>query len=501
MNYKRGDVMFRKAFSLYIWLILFTLVISTASIVIFNYVSADIKTSNYFFKNINKSLDLDSYAIAAVEIYKTNQQRNFNFEGFNFQITPVDSSKLLVNIYKGSLCAKYLMQYSIDLGSLNKIVGEDTLFKKDNKYSNTLVATTNFRIQSNADKIFNTLVALPNANITNENGYPLDTKDISKYTNNFITDIDIPNLNETLNQYISNYYRQLYTNFYDKYLNSNKVYEDDNVAFTQEGDLIIKKPATIKIEKISRSRTFDNYLTVFIQSGPTYYFAISSNVFIQGGNPDVFDYTTGKPLETNDRVLSDYYRNRQYYATSLIYDVAKAADFDSKYVCVVTPKKDFVILSLGDITVESTNGILYNFLIITALDKKIIVKSPIVYRDYSTINHSLPSNSKSFIRIIADEIDIDANGANSIDLCGNYVAFYNPTSSINITNAPNDLNLNIFGAFQYYHKLRINGNDIENTNAKEFYYSDPRVEKISDILSLKIYRTQILAKEIIKLPK
>ncbi len=39
------------------------------------------------------------------------------------------------------------------------------------------------------------------------------------------------------------------------------------------------------------------------------------------------------------------------------------------------------------------------------------------------------------------------------------------------------------------------------TNATEYYYSDPRIEKINNIANLKIYRTQILAKEIIKLPK
>lgn len=57
------------SFSLYIWLILFSLIISTVSIVIFNYVAADIKTASAFSKNINKSLSLDSYAIAAVELY------------------------------------------------------------------------------------------------------------------------------------------------------------------------------------------------------------------------------------------------------------------------------------------------------------------------------------------------------------------------------------------------------------------------------------------------
>lgn len=126
----------KNGFSLYIWLILFTLIISTASIVIFNYVSADIKTSNKFFKNIKKSLDLDSYAIAAVELYKQNNQRNDNIfnTGYRYEIIPIDSSKILVNILKSNdLYAKYIMLYSVDLGSINKII--TTFLNKEAKFN------------------------------------------------------------------------------------------------------------------------------------------------------------------------------------------------------------------------------------------------------------------------------------------------------------------------------------------------------------------------------
>ncbi len=135
---------------------------------------------------------------------------------------------------------------------------------------------------------------------------------------------------------------------------------------------------------------------------------------------------------------------------------------------------------------------------IVAPGKRIEIKTPFRYWDYDVLNHSLPENSNSFIRVIADNIDIDANNSSLIDITGAYVAFYNNNSSINVINAPNNIKLNIFGAFQTYDGLKINNQDISYTNATEYYYSDPRVEKINNIANLKIYRTQILAKEIKK---
>jgi hypothetical protein len=295
----------KKAFSLYVWLILFTLIISTASIVIFNYVAADIKIATKFSKNINQVINFDSYAITAVELYKVNNLRSSNIlnTGYRYSIEPIDSSTLLVNILKNSeLYAKYIVQYSIDLGSINKIVGNPVEFKADNKYNNTLIAAETSRVDVNANKIFNNLILAPDTQITGTNGSLIT--DFSKYTNNLITDIDIPNLNQRLNEYISSYYRNYYQALYDKYFdqsgnlkNGVALYEDNNIVFTNEGDLIIKSPARIKIYDLSSlgfrvKRKFDTYIDIVIDPNVTYYLAISNNLYIEGGNNFVFDYTS-----------------------------------------------------------------------------------------------------------------------------------------------------------------------------------------------------------------
>jgi len=499
-----------KAFSLYIWLILFVLIISTASIVIFNYVAADIKTASNFFKSINKGLLFDSYAIAAVELFKTNNQRRSNIldTGYTYEITPIDSSNLLVNILKGSeLYAKYIVQYSIELGSLNKIVGSNTTFKADNKYNNTLIASNTASIQDNANKIFNSLVILPNANITKESGGVIDQKDLIKYTNNLITDIDIPNLNQELNSCISNYYRNYYQGLYNKYYDENglkiqlSLYNNDSIVFTNEGDLIVKKQAKLKIYKILREATFDTYIDLTItDTNERYYLAVSERLFIEGNNPFVFDYLTGKDMQTNDIILASNYQNRVNAYLYYNNEVAKVIYLNDIYISVKTPNKQFIIISLDDLELESTIDINNNFIIVTKEDKNVSIKLPFRYIDYDAHNHAIYNNSNSLVKVISNNILIDANNSNNIDITGIFIAFYSSNSSINIINAPNDVRINVFGSFQTYGGVKINGRDISNTDASEFYYSDPRVDKLNDIVNLKLYRTQILAKEILKLP-
>jgi hypothetical protein len=521
----------KKAFSLYVWLILFTLIISTASIVIFNYVAADIKTATKFSKNINQAINFDSYAITAVELYKVNNLRNSNIlnTGYRYSIEPIDSSTLLVNILKNSeLYAKYIVQYSIDLGSINKIVGNPVEFKADNKYNNTLIAAETSSIDINANKIFNTLILAPNTQITGTNGSLIT--DFSKYTNNLITDIDIPNLNQALNQYISSYYRNYYQALYNKYFdqsgnlkNGVALYEDNNIVFTNEGDLIVKRKARIRLITHLNAMKFDTFVEIMLNElygySFGYRFAISKTVGASGNSSYIggFDVKTKHPLITNDPTLAIYYENRidrvyTYdgdYIAKIMFDIQSGlqGNLPQKYISVKTPNTQFIILALDDIVLYSplngvaNFGIAQNILIVSKLDKNVkIIDLPFRYYDYNTTNKSIPSNSNSLIKVISNNIIIDANNSNNIDITGIFNAFYNPNSTINIINAPNDVKINVFGAFQSYDSIKINNQNIFNTQAKEFYYSDPRVDKLNDIASLKIYKTQILAKEIIKFP-
>jgi len=495
----------KKAFSLYVWLILFTLIISTASIVIFNYVAADIKTATKFSKNINQAINFDSYAIAAVELYKVNNLRSSNIlnTGYRYSIEPIGSSTLLVNILKNSeLYAKYVVQYSIDLGGVNKIVGSDNTFKADNKYNNTLIAAETSRIDINANKIFNTLILAPNTQITGTDGSSIDSNtDFLKYTNNLITDIDIPNLNQNLNQYISTYYENYYQALYNKLINEEVLYGNDRIVFTNEGDLIIRSPAEIRIYKPSTNRLkFDTYMDIIV-GNITYYLAISNNLYIEGGNNFVFDYTSENPLNTNDLDLARFYQRRVNYYLYYNNYIAKVIILPNEYISVKTPNTQFTILALDNIRLLSTTDIDKNILIVSKLDKNVTIDLPFRYYDYNTTNKSIPLDSNSLIKVISNNIIINADNSNNIDITGIFSAFYNPSSTINIINAPNDVNINVFGAFQSYDSIKINGQNIFNTQAKEFYYSDPRVDKLNNIASLKIYRTQILAKEIIKFPR
>jgi hypothetical protein len=256
-----------------------------------------------------------------------------------------------------------------------------------------------------------------------------------------------------------------------------------------------------------------------------YQLAISKTVGASGNSSYIggFDVKTKYPLITNDPKLAIYYENRidsvyTYdgdYIAKIMFRIQSGlqGDLPQKYISVKTPNTQFIILALDNIRLLSTTGINKNILIVSKLDKNVTIDLPFRYYDYNTTNKSISSNSNSLIKVISNNIIIDASDINSmnlatgeirygdnIDITGIFSAFYNPNSTINIINADNDVNINVFGAFQSYDGIKINGQDIFNTQAKEFYYSDPRVDKLNDIASLKIYRTQILAKEIIKFP-
>jgi hypothetical protein len=171
-----------------------------------------------------------------------------------------------------------------------------------------------------------------------------------------------------------------------------------------------------------------------------------------------------------------------------------------KYISIKTPNKQFIIIALDNLELKGTIIINNNFIIVTALNKNITIRLPFKYIDYDEVNHTINNGSNSLVKVIANNISIDANNSSNIDITGSFISFYNPDSSINIINAPNNVKINVFGSFQTYGGLKVNGVDISSTSAKEFYYSDPRVDKLQVIPSLKLYRTQILAKEILKLP-
>lgn len=341
------------------------------------------------------------------------------------------------------------MQYSIDLGSINKIVGSNTTFKADNKYNNTLIAADTSSIKDNANKIFNTLVILPNANITKTSGSLINQTEFSKYTSNLITDIDIPDINQTLNQHLSYYYKNYYQSLYNKYYNESNLrigvalHEDNNIVFTNEGDLIIKKPAKLKIYILSYPKAFDTYVTLTVnKTNERYLLAISRNLFITStisnttalettsATEYLFNYLTYKALETNDQILANYYQNR--IETSLIYDkdVAKVLFLNDKYISIKTPNKQFTVIALDDLELEESTTINNNFIILTKEGKRVTIRKPFKYIDYDQINHTIPNTSNSLVKVISDNILIDADNSGNIDITGSFISFYNPNSSI-----------------------------------------------------------------------
>jgi CHASE3 domain sensor protein len=87
----------QNGFSLYLWLTLFTLFISFFSIILFNYVSSDIRTTKELIRKAKRSSDLKSLILIATNIYRQdyrNSTGNIPYKGKNYQyqIKNIDGS-------------------------------------------------------------------------------------------------------------------------------------------------------------------------------------------------------------------------------------------------------------------------------------------------------------------------------------------------------------------------------------------------------------------------
>ncbi|MEN3014796.1 MAG: hypothetical protein ABDH21_01865 [bacterium] len=108
--------MIKKGFSLYLWLSIFTLFVATFSIALFNYVSGDIRVSKDLIKETKQYNIIKSVAAIATELYRTQGQTQgtFVFEGrsFRFSVSSKSASTIVVSISQNNRdLAKVIVRY------------------------------------------------------------------------------------------------------------------------------------------------------------------------------------------------------------------------------------------------------------------------------------------------------------------------------------------------------------------------------------------------------
>ena len=235
----------QNGFSLYLWLTLFTLFISFFSIILFNYVSSDIRTTKELIKKAKRNSDIKSLILIATNIYRqdyTNSTGNIPYKGKNYQyqIKNIDGSHIYVKILENNnLLAKAIVEYKINLGTINKLYTKSNnyYFNADSYYNNATSLADKINIEIYSNKIFNQLFLKYNTQ-----AYKVKVSEYYSITRS------IPITDEELTQkYTEKLYRididpiNYYNNFLIKVTQELYSTSSQNVELNNKGVLIVKK--------------------------------------------------------------------------------------------------------------------------------------------------------------------------------------------------------------------------------------------------------------------
>ena len=511
----------QNGFSLYLWLILFTLFISFFSITLFNYVSSDIRTTKELIRKAKRNSDLKSLILIATNFYREDYR---NFEGnisyknkdYQYQIKNIDGSNIYVKILEdNNIVAKAIVQYKINLGNFNKISTEYNryYFNDSSYYNDTSFLANRIDIENNSNKIFRTLLLKYN---TQPYKVTIDSYGNSTYT---------PITDKELTQKYTEKLHRLDLNpisYYDNFLI--KVFEQlystpsENVELNNKGVLIVKKQNDNNPHINFNIENNNQKIDIFYNGNYD-----SSFILVRESQTFDFDKNNGS-LITNDRFLADDLKG-QIIEDPHINNVNFTLNPDNGYVYKVLKKGNNYIIyktrnSLiyilvfatpiigSDSNLSSDNGIIKEKIyLITPQNYSTTIKGHILYEDTvknitidSTIHSPIDptkitedniqvTNNNNLFTLVTESIELDGSNFDSSNtsliLCGKYVAMYNNTSSLSITNRG------------YLEKIYVYGgihSSISGTHSlTENYINDKRLIFIDPVDLLNIHTDRIIA--------
>jgi hypothetical protein len=515
----------QNGFYLYLWLTLFTLFISFFSIILFNYVSSDIRTTKELIRKAKRSSDLKSLILIATNIYRQdyrNSTGNIHYKGKNYQyqIKNIDGSHIYVKILENNnLLAKAIVEYKINLGNINKLSTQYNGYYFDNSsyYNNTVFLSNRIDIESDSNKIFSTLFLKYNTQlykVTFDN-YGDESYGTPTYTP--ITD------EELTKQYTEKLYRVDLDpiNYYDKFLI--KVFEQlystpsQNVELNDKGVLIVKKQNDNNPNINFNIQNNNQKIDIFYNGN-------YDSSFILVRAPQTFDFDkNNSSLITNDRILANYLEkqirdprsdNNIHFTLNpddgYVYKVLKRGN---NYIIYKTRNSLIYILVFAnpiigsDSNLSSENGIIKEKIyLITDKNYFTTIKGHILYEetankvsnqiynntiDPTKINkNNIPvTNNNNLFTLVTENIKLDGSNFNlsntSLILCGKYVAMYNDNSSLSLSGSGYLKNIYVYGGIH----SSIPGPNTLN----EYYINDKRLSFIDPVDLLNIHTDRIIA--------
>jgi len=516
----------QNGFSLYLWLVLFTLFISFFSIILFNYVSSDIRITKELIKKAKRTSDLKSLILIATNIYRQdyrNSTGNIPYKGKNYQyqIKNIDGSRIYVKILENNnLLAKAIVKYKINLGNINKLhtkSNNNYYFNANSYYNNATSLADKINIEIYSNKIFSQLFLKYNTQ-----AYKVEVNEYYSITRSrHITD------EELTKKYTEKLYRidldpiDYYNKFIVKVIQELYSTPSQDVELNNKGVLIVKKQndnnPTINFNIENNNQKID-----------IFYNGNYDSSFILVRNPHTFDFDkNNSSLITNDRALANDLENQIRNSQSgnnisgnninftlnpdngYVYKVLKRGN---NYIIYKTRNSLIYILVFAnpiigsDSNLSSNNGIIKEKIyLITPKNYFTTIKGHILYEDtankvcYPMSNTIDPTkinkdnipvtNNNNLFTLVTENIRIDKSNFNlpntSLILCGKYVAMYNDNSDLSLIDNGNLRNVYVYGS--------IHSSIFNTIGLKEYYINDKRLSLIDPIDLLNIHTDKIIA--------
>ncbi|MGC8733793.1 MAG: hypothetical protein ACP5RD_01935 [bacterium] len=528
----------KSGFSLYLWLTLFTLFISFFSIILFNYVSSDIRTTKELIRKSRRTIDLKSLVIIATNIYRQDYTRangNIPYKGKNYQyeIKNIDGSYIYVKILENNNpLAKAIVLYKINLGSYNKLSTQYNgyYFNSNSYYGNTLNLSDRIDIEKSSNKIFNILFL---KHSTQPYKLTFDSYGNPSYTK--ITDKELT----------QKYTKKLYKvdldpiNYYNKFFDivMQQIYEVPNnvmqqiygvpandVELNTKGTIIIRKSSendpTI-LFKLDESNPNNQKIDILYGINPEASFTLVRS-------PQTFYFEkNNSSLKTNDISLANEFKNLNNQSKSNEFSITlnptnnyvyKVLKRGNNYIIYKTRNSLIYILVFANPIIGTDNNLSTNNAIIKEkiyliTDKNYFttVKGHILYEetankitnnynnqliDPNKINKNNISvnNNNNLFTLVTNSIKIDGSNFNlanpKIVLCGKYIALYNSNSDLSLINNGNLNSRNIDSVYVYggIHSAIFN-----TAGLNEYYINDKRLSYIDPVDIFNIHTDRIIA--------
>ncbi|MCX7972737.1 MAG: hypothetical protein N2657_05965 [bacterium] len=465
----------KKAYILYLWLSAFTLFISVFSIILFNYTAGDIKITRKLIQETNYQNIIKGVAIVATELYRRGQYSGEYILGkkkYNFSSVRISPTKLLIQIsHNNNPVARVIVKdrkYISDINIYFATCNNPTI----SKYRLHTFATTYDYIQIYNDndygfdegsKMLNYAYIAPETSV---NGRSMEVKE---------NEIHFHNLEELkkyaevagfiprdINNFLIKYYTRLANYLGDKSINT-RTYPDEPVDLTKYGSLYISKPqgrdinkVELKLRQENNNQVVDIVIDYYSHTDIYRYYLIryphkitvipSSTITNDQDIRDELSRTQNQSEPKNIDLLVNF---PGVYKVLVKYD-SNDNQKPVRSIIYKTAHSQTLIYSTEDISIGSNSpnsfeGGIVGTDILLVVKNNVIVNGHIAYKEFDTIDElvnfienrgsfQFPSDSESHLSVVARNIIIDPSNFNPdyILLCGDYSAFYNTSSSINL---------------------------------------------------------------------